>query len=1509
MLILYKKSERQFLSNGIGRLDKHAFDDKVREELNGIYKLEFTYPIHAPHSKDIKNDNIVRATVPDGEQPFFISRIVKKDGYLRVTAYHLFYRLIWQLIEDINIVNLNGQASLNRVLENTEFTGVSDIATTNNIRIVRYNAVEAILNPGKDNTLISRFGGELKRDKLTVMLMNRIGRTYENNPVEIRYAKNLLSYEADISDSNVATRVMPIGFDGLLLPEKYVVKPGADPTDYKTVKVEYSSIRAISNPDSPKEGELPLEDAFEALRHAVLSDFESGRFDLKASYQVRFQELSTAEEYKNKSVLEKVYLGDEIKVIHTDEDLQILSRVIAYEWSPIRKEYEEVELGSHIETFSDIKPTLELIAGKVEQYKTDWESNVDEITELLTTALGGYVLKRSGELLIMDTEDPSTATKVWRWNLNGLAYSDRGINGPYETAITMDGRIIAKFIYALNLSSISANLGTVTAGRIQDSTSQSYWDLDNGEIVLNVKSLKINAKRVATEEDIQNIELTPGPQGPSGVSVVDTDVMYYLSSSATALVGGSWTTSAPVWESGKFIWSKTVTSYSNGSTTESQPVNIMGAKGEPGQQGVKGDPGISIISVTEYYLASSLATGVTTGTSGWTTTMQSMTVTNKYLWNYKKITYSDNSTSTVSPVVIGVYGNTGGTGATGRSLTAVTVYYLTSASSSGVTRTTPGWTTTMQSTTPILQYLWRYEKLDWSSGTTPTYIEPVIIGVHGTKGDTGTGIDSITEEYYLSTSKTTQTGGSWVTTPPTWSSGLYIWTRTKIVYRNPASTVYTTPIVSSEWEAVNELESIVVDRFEAAEANIEAANGAIALRALKTEVEATILKQATAPTHLNGRLWLDTSVTPNVLKRSTGSAWVKVTPTTGAEIGLSDAQIVSKVESQSEILAKKSEVQQVEDAWQASFGALSIGSKNYIMKSSTAIYTTRFWGIGIKDQVYEIAVAEGIAELELLNKEVVLSFEMKTASNGFLRPIRVYPYQSVGVTIQHDASFVNTAFDKWERFYLKTRIVDYGYIAGYSTGSVGFYDSAGNNSYSLKNFQLELGNQPTDWKPNPYEMYTGITRIDKDGVSVATSASDINSKLKNDGIGVYDGDSLVASFGNGGASVPFLSTNEVSANNMAYAVDSWGRVYVGNGYTFPNITEAFNYYTKGKARMIRSRTIVEFIVMGTIYDDLKFTGLTGDTIIIISVASSNNAKIIGNLDFWNCTIPIMIQGNGVLEIRDTSKHHIYCVNNAFVYFGAGLKINSKGAGVCFLADDGGTLVVEGCDIINCGFAMFAQFAATLHSIDNKGGGNNGPITYAAYQATRGGKIFINGYVPQSSGALIGNDRGFVENLGTTITPSSYAPPSVTSQTFTATFTNAVFDTLVHGTSNTNPYYGASAAQNRWDGSVSWCDGRIRFGPEIYNFFAGGSNIQVQIRLRRKNSSHGNSGAVMPAPYNHSASFPSGATRGGWTGWAAISSSYFTSGGADLRYYNGIQGLNGYAIWDAVEVWVSVTKNV
>lgn len=77
-------------------------------------------------------------------------------------------------------------------------------------------------------------------------------------------------------------------------------------------------------------------------------------------------------------------------------------------------------------------------------------------------------------------------------------------------------------------------------------------------------------------------------------------------------------------------------------------------------------------------------------------------------------------------------------------------------------------------------------------------------GAQGPTGATGTGVASMTQQYYLSDSKTTQSGGSWVDSMPTWSNGKYLWTRYKVTYKNPTSTTYTTPVCDSSWEAVNE---------------------------------------------------------------------------------------------------------------------------------------------------------------------------------------------------------------------------------------------------------------------------------------------------------------------------------------------------------------------------------------------------------------------------------------------------------------------------------------------------------------------------------------------------------------------------------------------------------------------------------------------------------------------------------------------------------------------------------
>lgn len=182
-----------------------------------------------------------------------------------------------------------------------------------------------------------------------------------------------------------------------------------------------------------------------------------------------------------------------------------------------------------------------------------------------------------------------------------------------------------------------------------------------------------------------------------------------------------------------------------------------GPQGDNGPQGPAGTSGRGIKTITEYYLISSAKTGITTASSGWSTSVPTMTATNKYLWNYEKFTFTDNTTATTTPKIIGIYGDKGATGATGpqgpqgnagatgpqgpqgvtgNGIKSITNYYLATASGSGVSASTSGWTTTVQAITASKKYLWNYEVVTYTNGST-YQSAPCIIGVYGDNGATG----------------------------------------------------------------------------------------------------------------------------------------------------------------------------------------------------------------------------------------------------------------------------------------------------------------------------------------------------------------------------------------------------------------------------------------------------------------------------------------------------------------------------------------------------------------------------------------------------------------------------------------------------------------------------------------------------------------------------------------------------------------------------------------------------
>lgn len=415
---------------------------------------------------------------------------------------------------------------------------------------------------------------------------------------------------------------------------------------------------------------------------------------------------------------------------------------------------------------------------------------------------------------------------------------DTGATGP-QGSTGADGNGITSIVekYAISTSNTTVPSSWQNTVPTMTSTNRYLW---NYEIITytNGTSKETSKRVIGVYGDKGNTGATgaTGPQGPQGEqgptgatgNGVKTITNYYLASSSNSGVTTStsgWTTSVQsVSTSKKYLWNYEVVTYTD-NTTYSTPPCIIGAYGETGPQGPQGATGSTgpqgptgatgatgngISSIAEKYAVS---TSNSTAPSSWVDTPPSMTATNKYLWNYEIITYTNGSTSNTKKRVIGVYGDKGATGsqgpqgiqgqngADGKGVKSIANYYLATNSSSGVTTSTSGWTTSVQSVSSSKKYLWNYEVVTYTDNTTYS-TPPCIIGAYGETGPqgptgntgpqgpqgatgaAGNGITSITEKYAVSTSNSTAPS-SWQDTVPTLTaSNKYLWNYEIITYTN-----------------------------------------------------------------------------------------------------------------------------------------------------------------------------------------------------------------------------------------------------------------------------------------------------------------------------------------------------------------------------------------------------------------------------------------------------------------------------------------------------------------------------------------------------------------------------------------------------------------------------------------------------------------------------------------------------------------------------------------------------
>lgn len=361
MLTVHAPTATTFTATGEGVLDPELIDARVVEELGGAYQLTVTYPADGPLASKLVVEAIIAAPVPGTtiRQGFRIHEVTTSlDGLLEVTAFHLFYDLAGNFIADTFVVNKTPKAALDQLLRSAttphRFTATSsDTATRASARVVRMNLAAAIMDQGSDNTFASRWAGELTRDNWHIHHAATRG---ADRGVVIRDRKNLTGYTSTIDLTSVVTRIVPVGFDGITLPELYVDSPHLNAYAIPHIKVmRYPDIKAIADADNPREDEVPLPQAHALLRQAAKTEFTTNHVDTPAaSYTVSFVDLASTAEYADLAELETVLLGDTVTVQHADLGMSLSARVVGYEYDPLQQAYVSVELGSVAGKFTQI---------------------------------------------------------------------------------------------------------------------------------------------------------------------------------------------------------------------------------------------------------------------------------------------------------------------------------------------------------------------------------------------------------------------------------------------------------------------------------------------------------------------------------------------------------------------------------------------------------------------------------------------------------------------------------------------------------------------------------------------------------------------------------------------------------------------------------------------------------------------------------------------------------------------------------------------------------------------------------------------------------------------------------------------------------------------------------------------------------------------------------------------------------------------------------------------------
>ena len=420
---------------------------EINRVLNGAYRFYGNYARDGQYRSYLKKGNFLKAQVEDGSYQYFeIYNIKKNLQSVSVTARHIGFMANKNFIIDSFTANGNGTQIMNNLKAaltfKQRFNYLSNVGTTHQFTAKQVAPIDAIIGSNNGNqNLTGVTGGELEMDNFNLKLVKQIG---SDNGFRIDFGVNLEAIDEDYDDESIINSLFLIGGvpdndydqDKEPITHGFLEIAGVNDSNRRIGKRENSECKTI---DELKEWGRSLFDKDRIHEPKVTHTISMVALEHTLEYEDIYQKLSS------------LHFGDVAHVRAKEVDIEVTERMVEYTWFPTLGKFKDIVLGNDLSLYtSTANNQTQELKRKIDNRTETLVQNVLNATAWITGNSGGHVVfrpeKAPSEILIMDTNKVATAKRVWRWNLNGLGYSDNGVNGPFGIAMTSKGEIVANFI-------------------------------------------------------------------------------------------------------------------------------------------------------------------------------------------------------------------------------------------------------------------------------------------------------------------------------------------------------------------------------------------------------------------------------------------------------------------------------------------------------------------------------------------------------------------------------------------------------------------------------------------------------------------------------------------------------------------------------------------------------------------------------------------------------------------------------------------------------------------------------------------------------------------------------------------------------------------------------------------------------------------------------------------------------------------------------------------------------